>query len=64
MYKCLVTIGSWFKPELKHAVRMWGLELSFDNSQSRDVLGVQYGDMNKTIIETTYSMFATGALRD
>ena len=64
MYKCLVTIGSWFKPELKHAVRMWGLELSFDNSQSRDVLGVQYGDMNKTIVETTYSMFATGALRD
>ena len=64
MCKFLVTIGSWFKPELKHAVRMWGLELSFDNSQSRDVLGVQYGDMNKTIVETTYSMFATGALRD
>ncbi len=57
-------MGSWFKPELKHAVRKWGLELSFDNSQSRDVLGVQYGDMNKTIIDMTYSMFATGALRD
>ena len=43
---------------------MWGLELSFDNNQSRDVLGVQYGDMKKTIVDMTYAMFASGALVD
>ena len=43
---------------------MWGLEMSFENAQSKEVLGVQYGDMNKTIVEMTYSMFETGALRD
>ncbi len=64
LQRCLVNVGAWFKPELKHALRMWGLPTTFDNSQSREVLGVQYGDMNKIVVEMTYSMFETGALRD
>ncbi len=43
---------------------MWDKELIFDNSQSRNVLGVEYGDIKKTIVEMTYSMFETGALPD
>jgi len=64
VYKFIAYLGSWFIPELKHAVRLWGLEVSFDNSQSIEVLGVKYGDINKAIIDMTYSMFETGALTD
>ena len=59
-----MTVGAWFKPELKSIIKSIGVVTSFDNTQSREILGIEYGDINKSLVEMTYSMFETGALRD
>jgi dihydroflavonol-4-reductase len=61
---CSITIGALFIPELKLIKPMWGINQHFDNSQSREVLGLEYGDINKSLVEMVYSMFETGALQD
>ncbi len=60
----MLTVGAWFKPELKLIIKSIGVVTTFDNTQSREILGIKYGDIDKAIIEMTYSMFETGALRD
>jgi hypothetical protein len=59
-----LTVGAWFKPELKSIIKSIGVVTTFDNTQSREILGIEYGDINKSLVEMTYSMFETGALRD
>ena len=61
---CSISIGAIFMPELKLIKPMWGIDQHFDNSQSREVLGLEYGDINKSLVEMVYSMFETGALQD
>lgn len=38
--------------------------MNFDNTKSREVLGIKYCDINRSLVEMTYSMFETGALQD
>jgi hypothetical protein len=59
-----LTVGAWFKPELKSIIKSVGVVTTFDNSRSRAILGIEYGNINKSLVEMTYSMFETGALRD
>lgn len=42
----------------------WGVEIVFNNSKSREVLGIDYRPMNKTVVDMVYSMFETKALQD
>ena len=64
LQRCLLTIGSWFKPEIKQVIHQWGQVMNFDNTKSREILGIKYCDINKSLVEMTYSMFETGALQD
>ena len=59
-----MTVGAWFIPELKAIQKQIAVVTTFDNTQSKEVLGIKYGDMNRSLVEMTYSMFETGALRD
>ena len=42
----------------------WRLQSEIDNTRSRDVLGVKYGEINNSILDMAYNMFETGALED
>jgi nucleoside-diphosphate-sugar epimerase len=41
---CPMKVASWFDKTAKMILPMWGKTFNIDNSQSRDVLGIQYHD--------------------
>ncbi len=50
--------------ELKPVMKDWGVEIKFNNSKSKEVLGIDYTPINKTVVDMVYSMFETKALQD
>ena len=40
----------------------WEKGMSWDNSRSREVLGIEYRDMNKAIVEMAYSLIELGVI--
>jgi hypothetical protein len=50
--------------ELKSVMEEWGIELLLDNTKSREILGIEYRPIEKSITEMVYSMWETGALQD
>ena len=62
--KWVASIGSIFMSELKSVMEEWGIELLLDNKKSREILGIEYRPIEKSITEMVYSMWETGALQD
>lgn len=63
--KFLCQIGSYFMSELNHAVKNWGIESTFDRTQSHEILKIEYSiPMEDTLNEMAQSMIETGALLD
>lgn len=57
--------GSFFSAQMSSLMRAWGKDMSFRNTQSREVLGIQYErEMAQTINEMVYSMIETGHTPD
>jgi len=57
---CMLKFASYFNSQAKAIVEMWGLELDMDNSKSKQVLGIEYTDINTSLIETAHSLIKTG----
>ncbi len=64
MPKWVASVASVFMSELKPVMKEWGVEIRFNNTKSREVLGIDYRPMDKTVVEMVYSMFETKALQD
>ena len=50
--------------DAKKLLGVWGLNWQFDNTMSKQVLGIEYEDISRSVNDMTYSMFASGALED
>lgn len=62
--KVMAQFSSLFLTELKVVMKEWGIELKADNTASREVLGIEYRPLEKTVIDMVHSMWATGILAD
>lgn len=58
--KLLMTFMSLFQSELKHTMKHWDFYFEFDNSPSKNILGIEYIDARKSIREMIPSLIATG----
>jgi len=43
---------------------MWGTEMNLSNARSREVLGIDYREMNQSIVDMVDSMIEKGLLED
>ena len=43
---------------------MWGKEYNFDSSKSIEILGIEYGDPNVSILEAAQTMIKVGVIED
>jgi len=65
MPKAVVQVGGLFNARVNTMNSLWGKPIIMDNSQSREVLGIEYSrNLRKTINEMVLSMIETGALVD
>jgi hypothetical protein len=60
----LIYLASFFLSDANMVISRWGMQSVIDNTKSREVLGVNYCDINRSLVDMTYSMFETGALED
>ena len=60
----MVKIASWFDKSIKLVVPNWGKELKLKNENSKTILGVQYHDLESSVIGITESMLASGLIQD
>jgi hypothetical protein len=59
----LAKMGSWFKSDLSEIMGMWNVDYQFVNTESRDVLGIEYSiPMEQTFKDMVNSMMDTGVL--
>jgi len=61
---CSLSLLSMFIPEIKLIKPMWGKHMLLENRKSIEMLGVEYCDINRSLVEMVYSMMQTGALKD
>ena len=57
-------LASFFNTDAGVMITRWRLQSEIDNTRSRDVLGLKYGEINHSILDMAYNMFETGALED
>ena len=59
---CFIKFAAWFRSDAAKVAQYWGMERTFDNTRSRNVLGIEYRDMNSTIKEMVESMINHGLI--
>jgi len=61
----VLKIASWFKPEVKNLLFSWEKDYTFDNTNSRNILKVDYNeDLPKCVKEMAYKMIESGSIVD
>ena len=63
LWKWLAQVGSVFNNDLAVMMRFWNVATKFENTPSKQVLGIEYRDTKGTLIEMVNSMFETGVLQ-
>jgi len=61
---CLVKFIGIFRNDARKIAAYWGREMAIDNSQSKDVLGIEYRPISDTMKEMVESMIAKGMIED
>lgn len=64
MPKFAIWMASWFDKSADAALQYWGCEQYFDNTLSKEVLGIQYNDFEKTLCDMAEAMIETGYIPD
>ena len=58
--KCLLTLASLWDAEARTVKPFWGVIKTFDNQNTKDVLGIQFTDMKQSVCEMSETLVATG----
>ena len=61
---CLLCIVALFNGEAAAIKPLWGMQQSFDNSKTREVLGIQFRDIKQSVIEMSVTLIETGYVPD
>mmetsp|Transcript_6562 Transcript_6562/g.10548 ORF Transcript_6562/g.10548 Transcript_6562/m.10548 type:complete len:140 (-) Transcript_6562:49-468(-) len=61
---CVAWFGSLFRDDMKLMVKMWNIDLEIDPIQTREVLGIEFTDLKKSILDMAESMIDCGYLPD
>ena len=61
---CPVKLASIFMPEIKPMLHMWGKHYNMDNTQSKQILGMEYRDVNEGIVDLVECIINNGSIPD
>ena len=61
---CLVKFVSFFRSDAAKIMAYWGREKNFNNTRSREVLGINYKPASQSLTEMVNSMIELGILED
>ena len=59
----MLKFAAYFNAQAAAIVELWGMEIDMNNAKSKQVLGIEYTDINKSLIETAYSLLKTGQVK-
>ena len=62
--KCVLGCASLFDGEAKTMYNLWGVQMKFDNSLSKSVLGLNYRSQKDTLRDMVEALIATGYMPD
>ena len=62
MNRCPMYLISWFSYDAQAALDKWDHEQTFDTSKSKNVLGIEYSDVRKSIMDTAMTLMQAGAV--
>ena len=57
-------MASFFVPKLKGFLGTWGNIVNVDSTKSREVLGLEYRDTKKSIVEMAHNLIDQGYIED
>ena len=61
---CPVKIVSTFDKSIKKAIQYWNVNYDFDNTKSKEVLGIEYRPIEDTVVEMSEQMIKLGLIKD
>mmetsp|Transcript_12680 Transcript_12680/g.21339 ORF Transcript_12680/g.21339 Transcript_12680/m.21339 type:complete len:93 (-) Transcript_12680:110-388(-) len=64
MSKFVGSFLSLFLKELRFIMPMWGVEKNFKNDETRDTLGIEFIEYNKSIQDMAHTLIETGYIVD
>jgi nucleoside-diphosphate-sugar epimerase len=56
----IAKFASWFDKSMKNIIKAWGKDSKFDNSRSKNVLGLDYYEPKQSILAMAESLFESG----
>ena len=56
----MLTIAAWFDAEARTMKPLWGLEHSYDNTSTREILGINFIDFKQSVCEMSETLISTG----
>lgn len=57
-------IASWFMADAGAALTYWGLDIELDNQPVRDILGIEFTPIKRSLQEMALTMIETGYVPD
>ena len=61
--KWLVWMGSWFNSDAKMIYPLLGTEKTFENSETKQILGIEFTDIKSSVCEMSESLIETGYVK-
>mmetsp|Transcript_37487 Transcript_37487/g.27248 ORF Transcript_37487/g.27248 Transcript_37487/m.27248 type:complete len:216 (+) Transcript_37487:325-972(+) len=61
---CMIYIGSWFDRGAADMAKQWDWSKTYDNSRSREILGINYRPSKDSLIEMAHAMIDSGIIED
>lgn len=60
----MVKVGSFFDDELKQVSLDWGMANHFDNTETKEILGIDFIDIKKSVLDMAEAMVETGYIEE
>ena len=61
---CMVKIGSWFDRGIADMVNNWDWYRTYDNTRSKEILGINYRHTQESLVEMAHAMINSGIIED
>ena len=61
---CLIRFASFFSSEAAAIAKLWGRNMMADSTRSKEILGIEYRNVEESVKEMVYKMIDAGILED
>lgn len=60
----MIKFGAWFDRSAAEMARYWDWYKTFDNTRSKEILGIKYRPTQESLVDMAHSMINSGIIED